>query len=260
MRQLDLGLKEPRVAPFAIPSTLAPEALPLLSLMAGTKTPSLSDWLASRLGRRAQVVFTRNRTTMLSFSERNGVLRVRLHEIFNCADLTVWSALADYIVGRDRGATKIIDQFVAAHPRSFSHKANKSSGAPGRFHDLRVIFDELNDTYFHGAVRAAITWGTVSPRRYRRTIQLGLYLRNEALIRIHPSLDQAFVPHHYVAWVVFHEMLHDVFGIDVTRRRGVHPPEFNVIEQSYPHYALCKKWEQQNLYRLLRFRPKRKDR
>ena len=60
----------------------------------------------------------------------------------------------------------------------------------------------------------------------------------------------------YVAWVIYHEMVHEVFGEEtVNGRRCVHPPEFRVLEESYPDFARCKVWEDKNLNRLLRFRP-----
>jgi hypothetical protein len=126
----------------------------------------------------------------------------------------------------------------------------------GRFHDLQTILSELNRDFFHGACEAQVTWGSAGGRRYRRSIQLGSYASQERLIRIHPCLDQAFVPRNYVAWVVFHEMLHEVFGVERNRgRRTIHPPEFTVIEQTFPGYQECKTWEADNLHRLLRFRP-----
>jgi hypothetical protein len=83
-----------------------------------------------------------------------------------------------------------------------------------------------------------------------------VYVADQGLIRIHPALDQAFVPRHYVAWIVFHELLHEVFGVEKRgSRRCVHPPEFQAIEQTYPHYLACKTWEERNLHRLLRYRP-----
>ncbi|MBN1962737.1 MAG: hypothetical protein JW841_17540 [Deltaproteobacteria bacterium] len=218
---------------------------------------ALSDWLCNRLDRSVRITFTCNRTTMLSFCEKRGVLVVRLHEIFTKAETTVWEALADYIEYQSRNAAQIIDKFISACPRTPAAQTNTNISTQGRFHDLRTIFNELNQTFFHNQVQVNITWGFASPRRYRRSIQLGLYLPNDRLIRIHPALDQAFVPHYYVTWIVFHEMLHDVFGIDQNRKQAVHPPELKVVEQTFPHYALCKQWEKQNLFRLLRFRKQR---
>ena len=118
-----------------------------------------------------------------------------------------------------------------------------------------MILTELNARYFHNASEARITWGASGTRRRRRSIQLGCYVGRERLIRIHPSLDQPFVPRHYVAWVVFHEMLHEVFGVEGDGgRRSLHPPEFMAIEQSFPGYETCLRWEEANLDRLLRYR------
>lgn len=216
----------------------------------------LATWLAGRTGRRVQLTFTHNRSSMVSYRERDGVLRVRVHDMFRAAGAREWLAIADFVKGGGRAAARIIDEFVLGQAPSRPRPEREACVARGRFHDLQPIFDELNATYFHGAVDVAITWGDVSRRRYKRTIQLGVYVREERLIRIHPALDQAFVPRHYVAWIVFHEMLHDVFGIerDRGRRRRVHPREFMAIEQSYPDYARCHDWERRNIHRLLAYR------
>jgi hypothetical protein len=192
----------------------------------------------------------------VSYREVERGLRVRLHNAFVQADSAVHEALAAYLAGeRGTAAGKILDAFISENVKrqAAAHKAEVRPA--GRFHHLGEIMTELNRVYFHERARARITWGTASARRYRRTIQLGCYVAEEQLIRIHPSLDQVFVPRHYVAWIIFHEMLHEVFGVEQkNNRRCVHPPEFVAIEQSYPDYARCKDWESRNLYKLLRYR------
>ena len=85
----------------------------------------------------------------------------------------------------------------------------------GKRHDLLQIFEDVNERYFDGAVNALITWGTAANaggRRAnpRRTIKLGSYGSVDRLIRVHPSLDRTWVPRYFVAFVVYHEMLHHV--------------------------------------------------
>ena len=208
-------------------------------------------WLAKQLKKPIRLVLTHNRSTMLSYREVDGTLCLRLHHIFLTATDAVLDDLVDYLKGSHtapaldsfiRGLKPHIRPTMVCQPR-------------GRFHDLSVIFAELNHTFFYDAVQVRLTWGKTRGRRYRRTIQLGCYLREERLIRIHPCLDQAFVPRHYVAWVLFHEMLHDVFGIESQGgRRRVHPPEFVALEQSYPDYQRCRAWEERYMPRLLSFR------
>jgi hypothetical protein len=217
---------------------------------------SVARTLSRYTGRSVRCTFTHNRSTMISYRERpGGALVVRLHHMFLDAPDPVHAALAVFLTGGDKRAAAVIDGFIRA--RQVEAPPREVRCVPqGRFHDLRALFDRLNAAYFHGACVARITWGSAGSRRYRRSIQLGCYVRSESLIRLHPCLDQAFVPEFYVAWIVFHEMLHEVFGVERHgSRHSVHPPEFVAIEQTYPDYARCKAWEEQNLPRLLRFRP-----
>jgi hypothetical protein len=222
-----------------------------------TSDPGTFVTLLSRYtGRGIRVTFTRNRSTMISFRELpGGDLDVRLHEMFLSAPDPVIAALAIFLIDRDRGANLVLDAFIRARQDEAPPRI-VAANPVGRFHHLKLLFDRLNEQYFHGACVARITWGNAGSRRYRRSIQLGCYVRAESLIRMHPCLDQAFVPEFYVAWIIFHEMLHEVFGVErVGSRHAVHPPEFVAIEQTYPDYARCKAWEEQNLPRLLRFNP-----
>lgn len=221
----------------------------------GSEPALVARTLSRYAGRAVHVTFTQNRSTMISFRDLRDALDVRLHHMFLDAPDGVLAALAVFLTGRDKRAAAVIDGYIRA--RQAEAPPPEVRCAPvGRFHDLRALFDRLNAQFFHGACVSRITWGSAGSRRYRRSIQLGCYVRSESLIRIHPCLDQAFVPEFYVAWIIFHEMLHEVFGVErVGSRHSVHPPEFVAVEQTYPDYARCKAWEEQNLPRLLRFRP-----
>ncbi len=224
-----------------------------------THPAELARWLTSQLDRPVRLVFTNNRSTLLSYREEDEVLHVRLHRFFAAATAPVVSALARYLADDDRQAGRVIDAFVAEQAELMAFEPSHVEPV-GRFHHLGEILTELNRTYFHDACKVQITWGHAGRRRYRRSIQLGSYVSHEKLIRIHPCLDQAFVPQSYVAWVVFHEMLHEAYGIERNRgRRSIHPPEFEALEESFPGYLECKQWEEENLHRLLGFRaPKRR--
>src|SRR2546428_295735 len=119
----------------------------------------------------------------------------------------------------------------------------------GEHHDLRVIFDELNASYFGNKIDAAITWGARCGRpRRRNSIKMGSYSVEDRLIRIHRSLDRAFVPRYFVAWIVFHEMLHQVHDIRVKNgRREFHSKAFLADEAGFEHYDQAKAWERQHL-------------
>jgi len=221
----------------------------------GTATPRhMTHWLEQRLGRPVGLVFTKNRSTMLSCKNEGPGLRLRLHEAFVEAPEFVWDALASFVDdnNHDAGAAGILDSFVALIPRP--EMPAERNRPQGRFFNLQAIFDELNEGYFHRACRAQITWGTAGARR-RRSIQLGSYVSEDRLIRLHPCLDQAFVPPTYVGWIVFHEMLHEVFGVEGKGPHSIHTPEFKAIESIYPGYDECMRWEKANLDKLLCYRP-----
>jgi predicted metal-dependent hydrolase len=115
---------------------------------------------------------------------------------------------------------------------------------------------ELNREFFEDSVSAHITWGRMPSARRRRSIRFGSYSAEEDLIRIHPLLDQGFVPAFFVRYIVFHEMLHAHLGIEETPsgRRAVHTREFRRREKAYPDYDCAIAWqaEKANLAKLLK--------
>src|SRR5690606_22494209 len=119
----------------------------------------------------------------------------------------------------------------------------------GRFFDLREIYDDLNARYFGGSIDARITWGQKcgKPRR-RNSIKMGSYSVEEKLIRVHRSLDRAFVPRYFVEWIVFHEMLHQVHKATVVNgRRMFHTPAFPAVAAGFEHYERARAGERAHL-------------
>jgi hypothetical protein len=210
---------------------------------------------------RVQVTLTDNRYTMISVRRiaRDKRYEVRLHHMFVDADPVIIRGLAKYIADNDADASRILGDFIDANSE---HVRGRSRRAPaqliftaGEVHDLRMIFDELNAQYFDNRIDAAITWGarTGRPRR-RNSIKMGSYSVEDRLIRIHRSLDRAFVPRFFVAWIVFHEMLHQVHDIRVKNgRREFHSKEFLADEAGFAAYDQAKIWERSHLDALLTY-------
>jgi len=210
---------------------------------------------------RVQVTLTDNRYTMISVRRLTKERRyeVRLHHMFAQADPVITRALAHYVADNDADASRILGDFIdqnSAHVRGRARKApTQVIFTAGEHHDLRQIFDELNARYFNNAIDASITWGarTGRPRR-RNSIKMGSYSVEDRLIRIHRSLDRAFVPRFFVAWIVFHEMLHQVHDIRVKNgRREFHSKEFLADEQQFEHYEEARLWERRHLDAILTY-------
>jgi hypothetical protein len=184
---------------------------------------------------------------------------VRLHHMFADADPVITRALAHYIADNDADASRILGDFIdanAGHVRGWARRTpTQLIFTAGEHHDLRAIFDELNARYFDNRIDAAITWGPRSGRlRRRNSIKMGSYSVEDRLIRIHRSLDREIVPRFFVAWIVFHEMLHQVHDIRVKNgRREFHSKEFLADEASFELYHEAKLWERRHLDALLTY-------
>lgn len=220
---------------------------------------ALERRLAIAMGGPLTVTITDNRRTMISVRRRDGLRHVRLHHMFLDAPLDVIEAVGRYLARGDRVASKHVDQYIAANQtriRAGQPSAPTRLEPRGRVYDLAEIQRSLSERYFDGKVQLDITWGRAATnqrrRRARRTIRMGTYFIEEKLIRIHPALDQAFVPRYFVEWVVYHEMLHHVVPMPVLGGRKVyHSPEFRARERLYEDYERAREWEQRNLRRLI---------
>jgi len=212
------------------------------------------------VGHRVDLTVTDNMSTMMTVrrDRSNGGLKVRLHRMFLQADPGVIRALGDWVRRPRRSESgAVIDEFIRRH-RHLIRRGRRADQlvTQGLYHDLREMYDALNRKYFGGTVTAKITWGRMPPSRRRRSIRFGSYTAEDRLIRIHPLLDQEFVPAYFVRYIVFHEMLHAYLGLGkaTNGRRCVHSPEFRRREKAYPDYERAVAWQSTaaNLRRLLR--------
>ena len=218
----------------------------------------VEQFLRTLLGPKVMVQLTENRSTMLSFSVKKGVHYVRLHAIFADAPEHILGAVARFVCHRRPGpkAQWLIDQWIESHRHLVKKRGRKPRVLPrGEVHDLQAIFNRINKRYFKNKVRAQITWSTAARGQRRSSIRMGSYSEDEDLIRIHPALDQSFVPEFFVASVVFHEMLHELHGAHMGSDgcRRVHTPAFRRDEARFEAFAQARAWETKNLHRLLKY-------
>ena len=175
---------------------------------------------------------TNNHYSMISVRRKPDGYRLRLHRMFVGAEPRIVRALARYVVHNDRRASMLLGEYIEQNQHIIRQQVRRprriNIRAEGRHHDLQAIFDQLNRERFDGKLEARITWGPVATRRRRRrSIKMGSFAVEDRIIRIHPVLDQPDVPSYFVAWIVFHEMLHGKH--EVRRkdgRRRFHTKEF----------------------------------
>lgn len=205
---------------------------------------------------RARVVITDNMRTMMSVKRGHGIYTFRLHHMFVDAPPMVLRAAVHYAEQQDRDAAELLRAFVESNEdaiRSRHDPRPLTVDVQGRHHNLQDIFDALNSEYFGGAIKARITWGARGKRKHTRaSIKLGSYTVEDELIRVHPVLDAADVPRYYLAWVIYHEMLHEIHDMPVVDgRRVYHTRAFREAETKFEQYPEAVLWERQNLHKLL---------
>jgi hypothetical protein len=239
------------------PGSEPPRALPLSPALRVQQAQQLRRRLGAHLSGELQLTITDNRAVMISVQRdpRHARYQVRLHHLFVDAPTPVLRALARYVVFNDRGASRELNAYI--DERQVRIRADDTPRTTirtaGRVHDLRELFDELNELYFAGQATCRITWGRHAGRgRQRRSIKVGSYSLEEHLIRIHPGLDQAWVPRGYLQWVVYHEMLHALHPPPVVNgRHCFHTEAFAEAEKRFADFELALAWERRNLAALL---------
>ena len=257
MRPLQLSLFETSPKPKA-PEPREGRAVSLLPPLPPQRPASavLAERLAAVLREPVDVELTDNAWTMVSYRRRAGRLLFRLHHMFGAAEEVVLRAIAGFTGRARKAAGHVIDEHIRKHRHLIRQREQQGEPAlttRGRYYDLDEIYARLNREHFNGQVAARIGWGRNAPGRRRRSIKMGVYFHERKLIKIHPALDDARVPAHFVEMVVFHEMLHQILppSLDQTGRRSVHGRAFRAAERKFPDYARARAWEKANLDLLL---------
>lgn len=220
--------------------------------------------LAERTGGPIHVVLTDNSSTIMTYKGRSNDSPplLRIHRMFLAADSSVLEALSTWVTKRQsKKANQVLDTFIRANEHYIQSRGARLPKliTMGKCFNLLELYDSVNARHFENTINTPITWGKTPGRRRRTSIRMGSFTPEDNLIRIHPYLDQPFVPRYFVRYVVFHEMLHAHLGVEIspTGRQRIHTPKFNRMEQAYPDYERAIAWHDnpKNLGRLLKATP-----
>jgi hypothetical protein len=169
-------------------------------------------------------------------------------------------AVADWLrVGRDaRSACRALDDWIASIVGTLGPPRLPRILTRGAHHDLGELLLDLLASEFRTLPEErrprGVTWGRRGPRGALRSLQLGSFDPETALIRIHPVLDQPAVPRWLVRYVLFHELLHSELNQECSeaRRAQHHGREFRRREAAYFETARALEWQERHLPALLR--------
>lgn len=241
------GEEAPPVPPPAAPSP--PEEAQDSHRARYVAAEALAGELRQRTGMQLSISITDNSSTLLSVRHivAGTSARLRLHHMFLEAPVEIRRALAHWVRHpKSKKYAHVLDGFIQSQRHKIRPKTRRrvTLVTKGLVYDLKELYAEVNAAHFSDRVNAWITWGRETGPRRLRSIRFGSYMPTDHIIRIHPLLDQEFVPRYFIRYIVFHEMLHAVMGVEESEsgRRRIHPPEFKAIEAAYPEYARAVAW------------------
>ena len=208
------------------------------------------------MGGNLELVWTKNRRVMITFTHKKGAPVLRLHESFATADEKLKNDLVHYLSKPRAKIPKSVREFVNTISSEQEEDIEKINPR-GENYDLLTIYRKLNKTYFDGKLKGNITWGRrfFAPRK--RSIVFGSYMSGACLIRIHPVLDTELVPLFYLESVVHHEMVHEYLDTNEgAHDEGPrHSKVFRKLERGFQYYELAIAWEKSHLSKLLQYKP-----
>ena len=118
----------------------------------------------------------------------------------------------------------------------------------GKFYDLERVFQSCNQHNFGGKMPRpkGIHW---SQRINHST--MGSYNLKEDTVMINRGLDRSDVPAYVLDFIMYHELLHKLLGVETSgNRHRSHTPEFRKLEQAHPQYQQAQAFIQKNASRL----------
>lgn len=207
--------------------------------------------LEHRAGIKLRLKINDNRSTMLSVKWEPNCTKVSLHRMFLEAPRNVMQALACYLKGEHKKLDPSIRAYIEYNLQQldYSHELNLSKlQTKGRVYDLQEMYDYLNRRYFQGSLGLYITWFGQGRRKICNRITFGLFHDPLRLIKINRLLDNKRFPDYFVAYVIYHEMLHYVCPayVDEKGQKHIHSKEFKEREKEYRHFKLAQQWLRDN--------------
>ena len=169
---------------------------------------------------------------------RQGRSKLKCNLGFINSSPEIWGAIVQsVVVKRTARRDQLVDEAALSNPfQEIVGRLNRWSnavGVRGQVHDLEELFSRVNDTYFSGVLGAPdMTWSeTVTVRTF------GRYEFSQDRVVISASLDQPEVPEWVVEFVLYHELLHKVHGLQRRAKRNIaHTHAFKTDERRFERF------------------------
>lgn len=216
-----------------------------------TRVLTLQEQLENRAGIKLLLKINDNRSTMMSVKWEPDHAKVSLHRMFLKAPKNVMQALACYLKGEHKTIAPSIKAYIenSLQKLDYSHELDLSKlQTKGRVYDLTQIYHNLTREYFDKPLGLHITWFGKTRRRLCNRVTFGLFHDPLRLIKINRLLDNHHFPDFFVAYVIYHEMLHYVYPayVDEKGQKHIHSKIFKERERDFKYFEHAQQWIQDN--------------
>ena len=179
-----------------------------------------------------------NKSTIMSFLKEKNFYRLNLHKAFISAPTEVLKSIKRYLLQKDRDALVLIRKFIKNYFLKQKRSYKKKLQTKGEVYDLEKIFFDINKKYFFSKIKnLKICWFEKPKYKKCRKITFGRYFENFRLIKINKILDNKNIPYYFISFIIYHEILHDIYPVDDSKyRRVIHTKEFKKAEKRFLDY------------------------
>lgn len=196
-----------------------------------------------------------NRSTMLSVRWEPDCTKVSIHRFFEKAPKNVMDSLACYIRQEEDVVSLNVKSFIEKNIHELNYTNHLHAMAlnfQGKIYNLKALLSNINKEYFDNSLDLNITWYAQKKKKNQSQIIFGLYHCPLKLIKINQFLDSPKVPEYLVSYVIYHEMLHNVYPsyYDEAGKRRIHHKEFKKREAQYKYYEMAQEWIEKNREKL----------
>ena len=160
-------------------------------------------------------------------------------------------ALACYLKGKDKKLAPSIKAYIehSLQKLDYSHELDFSAlQTTGQVYDLKNMYQALNEEYFDQPLGLHITWFGEKRRSVGKRVTFGLFHDPLRLIKINRLLDNRHFPDYFVAYVIYHEMLHYVCPtyVDEKGQKHIHSKAFKEQEKKFKYFKDAQQWIREN--------------
>lgn len=178
-------------------------------------------------------------SSLWRMNAKEGVVRLRCSQGFLHASDEIWEAMFGMMLSRKTNKRKqLINGFTDSETfasvmfdlESVIEREHRHKGVA---HDLLESFERVNEGYFSNEMQQPfLTWSqTPTATKY------GHYQAATDTVMLSTTLDREEVPGYVVDFVMYHELLHKLHGVEVVDgRRMVHTAAFRRDEKKFSHY------------------------